>query len=270
MQLVADGVCKAAIARAQRVSPSTIARWIERAARHAARFEEEHLKLEDAVELQLDELNSHGAGDRDPAWVYGAIEVWSRVWVAARVSRRTLRATLVFLRRIRTMLVLRQPVLVTSDEFKYYAPVLKRVLGPNCVYVQVTNQYRRDRILRSEARLVLGTERQLERARSRSEDSRKANTSYIERLNLFIRRACSYLQRRTPGAARNPKRLEDALAILRAYYNFIRPHSSLRFGRITRTPAMQAGLFDRPLAFRDIFSWMPPPPRPQPKMVEFR
>jgi hypothetical protein len=161
-------------------------------------------------------------------------------------------------------------VLVTSDEFKYYAPVLKRVLGPNCVYVQVTNQYRRDRILRSEARLVLGTERQLERARSRSEDSRKANTSYIERLNLFIRRACSYLHRRTPGAARNPKRLEDALAILRAYYNFIRPHSSLRFGRITRTPAMQAGLFDRPLAFRDIFSWMPPPPRPQPKMVEFR
>ena len=38
-----------------------------------------------------------------------------------------------------------------------------------------------------------------------------------------------------------------------AYYNFVRPHGALKFGREIRTPAMQAGLTTRRLTFRDIF-----------------
>ena len=49
--------------------------------------------------------------------------------------------------------------------------------------------------------------------------------------------------------------------MLRCYYNFVRPHSALRFGKVTRTPAMQAGIFARALTFREIFSWVPPPRR---------
>ena len=40
---------------------------------------------------------------------------------------------------------------------------------------------------------------------------------------------------------------------LRSHYNFVRPHRALRFGRATRTPAMQAGLATRRLTLRDIF-----------------
>jgi len=40
------------------------------------------------------------------------------------------------------------------------------------------------------------------------------------------------------------------------YYNFIRPHSALKFGDETRTPAMQAGLVKNPLSFREIFTSM--------------
>ena len=40
---------------------------------------------------------------------------------------------------------------------------------------------------------------------------------------------------------------------LRCHYNFVRPHRALRFGRATRTPAMQAGLATRRLTLRDIF-----------------
>ncbi len=39
----------------------------------------------------------------------------------------------------------------------------------------------------------------------------------------------------------------------RCYYNFVRPHGALKFGREIRTPAMQAGLTTRRLTFRDIF-----------------
>ena len=58
---------------------------------------------------------------------------------------------------------------------------------------------------------------------------------------------------------RKPAKLTNAIDILRCFYNFIRPHSSLKFGKVTRTPAMQAEIVSRPLTFREIFSWVPPP-----------
>ena len=87
------------------------------------------------------------------------------------------------------------------------------------------------------------------------QDSTKLNTSFIERLNLTIRRGCSYLARKTTGHARVRRALADQLELFRCYYNFIRPHSSLRFGGEVRTPAMQAGLTKGKLRFRDIFTY---------------
>lgn len=58
---------------------------------------------------------------------------------------------------------------------------------------------------------------------------------------------------------RKPQLLAQAFELLRGYYNFIRPNASLRFGRVTRTPAIQGGLFKRALSFREIFSWVPGP-----------
>jgi len=41
--------------------------------------------------------------------------------------------------------------------------------------------------------------------------------------------------------------------VVQCYDNIIRPHLALKFGRVCKTPAMQAGLAVRPLSFRDIF-----------------
>ena len=86
-----------------------------------------------------------------------------------------------------------------------------------------------------------------------SEDSSTVNTSFIERLNLTIRQGSAYLSRRTLSHARATDTLEAHLELLRCYYNFVRPHRALKFGRETRTPAMQAGLATRRLTLRDIF-----------------
>ncbi len=43
----------------------------------------------------------------------------------------------------------------------------------------------------------------------------------------------------------------------RCHYNFLRPHRALKFVREVRTPAMQAGLTERHLSFRDVFSSIP-------------
>jgi hypothetical protein len=87
-----------------------------------------------------------------------------------------------------------------------------------------------------------------------SEDSNTLNTSFVEQHNLTIRQGCAYLQRKTSCHARNEECLDDSLALLQCYYNFIRPHLSLRFGDELRTPAMQGGLVSKRLSFREIFT----------------
>ena len=146
-------------------------------------------------------------------------------------------------------------LLVTTDGFKFYWGAVDRILGHACVYGQVMKTWRKRRVVAIERILVIGSAWQLEEALSRSEDSELLNTSFVERLNLTIRQGSAYLNRRTPCHARCHERLEDHVELFRCYYNFVRPHSALKFGKLTKTPAMQAGLVSRKLTFRDIFTW---------------
>ena len=100
---------------------------------------------------------------------------------------------------------------------------------------------------------MIGAGWRLEERLRESEDSSMLNTSFIERLNLTIRQGSAYLCRRTICHARWKERLESHLELLRCYYNFVRPHRALKFGREIRTPAIQAGLTRERLTFRKIF-----------------
>jgi hypothetical protein len=122
------------------------------------------------------------------------------------------------------------------------------------VYAQVIKRIKGNRLVRVGTRVVLGSEDMLADALHESEDSTKLNTSFIERLNLTIRRGSAYLNRRSPCHARKKRTLDDHLELLRCYTNFCRPHGSLRFGAVTRTPALQAGLATKRLPLRDIFT----------------
>ena len=102
-------------------------------------------------------------------------------------------------------------------------------------------------------RAVIGAAWRADHALTHSEDSSTVNTSFIERLNLTIRQGWAYLSRRTLSHARATETLDAHLELLRCYYNFVRPHRALKFGRETRTPAMRAGLATRRLTLRDIF-----------------
>ena len=143
--------------------------------------------------------------------------------------------------------------LITTDGFQFYKRVVRRILGPACLYGQVIKTRRNDRIIRVERRTLIGDTWRFEETLRDSEDSSKLNTSFIERLSLTIRQGSAYLFRRTIYHARWKKRLEDHLELLRCYYNFVRPHMALKFGREMRTPAIQAGLTTRRLTLREIF-----------------
>ena len=101
-------------------------------------------------------------------------------------------------------------------------------------------------------KVVLGSKQQIEDALENSEDPEKINTSFIERLNLTIRRNVSYLHSKTPAHARYANRLAGQLELQRCYYNFMRPHMAFKFGIETYTPAGMAGIADRKLSWREI------------------
>jgi len=206
--LQSEGLPQAGIARTQRLNASTVSRWLEKAAAHAVAFEAEHVELDDPVEIQLDEVKAYGAGRYDRIWVYNALEVWSRLWLSSEVGQRTLRTTRVFVTAVRDACrpgVV--PPLVTSDEFKYYEQALRRAFGPTAVYVQIDNRYAKNRIVRTRSHLVFGAEWKHEAAVARSEDSKRPNTAYIERLNQFMRFACSSLRRRSAAGREGPDAL---------------------------------------------------------------
>ncbi len=248
-----EGVSISAIARVEGLAWNTVARWLERAAEVCRRFNDKRISGFAVEELQADEIRSFAGSKDRPTWIFAAIEVWSRLWPSTIVGRRSYRNTLALVRDVSTRMDFVKLPLIVTDGFDYYEKVVRRVFGAAALYAQVLKTRRNDRIVKVERRALIGAAWRFEEALKNSEDSSTINTSFIERLNLTLRQSLAYLSRRTLSHARSKETLEDHLELVRCHYNFVRPHRALRFGRETRTPAMQAGLTMRRLTFREVF-----------------
>ncbi len=249
-----EGVSISATASVTGHSRNTIARWLERASTAARRFTDLMLRDFDLIELQADELCMFIGNKSTTCWLFATIEVSSRLWAGSVLGRRSDRnARAVISDVIRRGRVLGSP-LIATEGFEYYIGAIRSLFGSACVYGQVLKTRRNNRVVRVERRVKIGTANRLKAALSESEDSETLNTSFIEPLNLTIRQASAYLRRRSPCHARGVDQLRSHVELVRCYYNFIRPHRALRFGRETRTPAMQAGLVSTRLALSDIFT----------------
>lgn len=244
---------KSAIARIEGIGWNTVDRWLEKAGDCGRRFNDQKTTGFKATEIQADEIRTIVPGRQQPLWIFAAIEVWSRLWSATVVGRRSYENTLKLFRDIEARANDQDIPLITTDGFEFYERVIGQVFGPACIYGQVIKTRRNNRVVKVERRAVIGTEGRFEERLQRSEDSSKLNTSFIERLNLTIRQGSAYLCRRTICQARRRPRLEGHLELLRCYYNFARPHRALKFGREVRTPAIQAGLSEKRLTLRNIF-----------------
>ncbi len=76
-------------------------------------------------------------------------------------------------------------------------------------------------------------------------DPKRVCTSIVERQNLTIRMQMRRFTRLTNAFSKKRENLKAALALFFAYYNFCRPHSSIKTEEIKkRTPAMASGLTD--------------------------
>ncbi|MGK2965250.1 MAG: IS1 family transposase, partial [Tepidiformaceae bacterium] len=74
------------------------------------------------------------------------------------------------------------------------------------------------------------------------------STSYVERQNLTMRMSMRRFTRLTNGFSKKAENLAYAVALHFEYYNFCRPHQTLK----GRTPAMAAGVTDRVWSIDDL------------------
>jgi transposase-like protein/IS1 family transposase len=248
------GIAISALARIKQMAWNTVARWLQSAATYAERFNNRMLKGFLIHELQADEIRTFIGSKKRVIWVLTTLEVWSRLWVTVVVGRRNFRHIKRVILDTLQRGIVENRFLFSTDGFEMYEWAVKRLLVGACIFGQVIKQRRENRVVRVDRRLLLGTDAELERALLHSEDSSTLNTSFVERHNLTIRQSSAYLNRRTPCHARRTEFLVGHMALLTTYYNFVRPHMALKFGKTLRTPAMQAGLTKKRLSFREVFT----------------
>ncbi len=104
--------------------------------------------------------------------------------------------------------------LIVTDGFDFYEKLVRRVFESAALYAQVLKTRRNDRIVKVERRAVHGAAWRFEEALINSEDSSTLNTSFIERLNLTIRRKARHTF--SDGRSATPARRRGSQSILSA------------------------------------------------------
>ncbi|MBL8857136.1 MAG: helix-turn-helix domain-containing protein [Planctomycetes bacterium] len=137
VHLSMEGTSKAAIARAEGISSSTVSRWLDRAASHARRFVDGALRETVPEELQADEVRGAGPSRDDRHYVFCVIETSARLWLSHCVGNRTRRNCRLLLRQARMRCRLGAPrVLIVTDPFEFYREAVKKAWSMTAVHVE--------------------------------------------------------------------------------------------------------------------------------------
>lgn len=141
---------------------------------------------------------------------------------------------------------------------RYPRPV--KVPREDLKYVQVVKHRQGIHLVSVERRIVYGDPNEIMRILKKS--AMKINTSYVERQNLSVRHYVRRFTRKTISFSKSWNYLDDYLEILQGWFNFIKPHQSLRKrkrGRYPRyekrTPAMAQGLTDHIWTWEKFLHW---------------
>jgi IS1 family transposase/transposase-like protein len=280
------------------VTEETVLAWLQRAA-HKAEEINVHLLRDLAVtQVQLDEMwsfikrkhtaqagpdgESTALSEDGRQWVWISFAPEYRLILAAWVGSRTYESALQLI-RMTAAVVLGVPCFF-SDGFSCYLAALSEVYHtlktfprtgkpgrpkqplkephPELVYGQVIKKTQKGRLQALVYRVRCGAKRLEDRGLSIS-------TSLLERLNLTLRHALAPLVRKSASFCKDRTQMRRRVVLFQAFYNFARPHMSLRLSLpdkdqydpglikpkwLSRTPGMAAGLTDHVWTFRELLT----------------
>lgn len=280
------------------VTEETVLMWLERAANKAHEINTHLLKELPVTEVQLDEMwsfikrkhaqqaeangESSDLSEDGRQWVWISFAPEFRLILATVVGPRTWESALQLMQMTAAMVVgvpcffsdgcscYLSALIEVYHPLKTFEPTGKRGRPkkpvkephPELVYGQVIKKKRQGRLQELVHRVCCGAER-LEKL------GLSISTSLLERLNLTLRHALAPLVRKSQSFCKDRTQMRRRVTFFHAFYNFARPHMSLRLplpeqepqppGLMQpkwqhRTPGMAAGLTDHVWTFRELLT----------------
>ena len=280
------------------VTEESVLLWLQRAAHKAEEINAHLLRDLPVTQVQLDEMWNFVArkhSQEEPSakespqesqdgrqWIWISYAPQFCLMLATFVGPRTFESALALIRRT-AQVVLGVPCFF-SDGFSCYLPALiecyhtlktfartgkpgrpknpVKEADPDLVYAQVIKDKEGGRLKSLTQRVLCGAARLKELGLSIS-------TNLLERLNLTLRHALAPLVRKGWSFCKDREQLRRRVTFYQAFYNFGRPHQSLRLPLpepfvppvglirpkwIHRTPGMAAGLTDHIWTFRELLT----------------
>ena len=268
LKCLVDGNSIRATHRITGVSPHAITKLLVDAGRACSIFQDRVLKHLHCQAIQVDEMWSFVyakarrvqraknpplvAGD---VWVWVALDADTKLVPRWRLGDRTAATGTAFIADLRSRMAHR--IQLTSDGHRPYLIAVEAIYGVDIDFAQYVKEYggvenggnsesqRRGRYTGAHKEVIMGNPR-----------PDTISTSYIERQNLTMRMSMRRFTRHTNGNSKKVENHACAVALHFMYYNFCRPHMALREKYRERTPAMAAGLTDRPWEIADILNLM--------------
>ena len=276
------------------VKEETLLNWLDRAAKKAKDINMALLKELPVTEVQLDEMwsfvkrkvskkavdkyESPQEAEDGRQWIWVSYAPEYRLILAMVVGPRTFQTALKLI-QMTANTVLGVPCFFSDGFSCYYNALIEcyhkiktfprtgkkgrpkdpvKEPLPDLVYGQIVKQNEAGKIAKISYQIRCGAERfkQL---------GLKISTTLLERLNLTLRHALSPLVRKTLGFSKKRKNLTNQTIFFQAFYNFARPHMSLRVQinesskpfvqRWTPiTPGMAAGITEHVWTFRELLT----------------
>ncbi len=198
--------------------------------------------------LPEEERGVLGRGD---VWTWTAMDAETKLVISWQVGLRDPDTASTFIADLRDRLANR--VQLTTDGLKLYLTAVEDAFGSEVDYAMLVKMYGID-ATEGEKRYSPAVCTGVEVSRiSGNPDRAHISTSYIERQNLTVRMSTRRFTRLTNAFSKKVQNHEAALALYFMWYNFGRPHQTLKTERgYPRTPAMVAGIADHVWSVEEI------------------
>ena len=255
--MLLEGMSIRATSRLTSLDTGTIGELILLVGDKCQNFTDHNIQNVSCTDIQIDEIWSFVGMKQKQArkqddktmgdsWTYIAVDRETKLVPCHFVGRRDQEDCDTFLGKLREAIDVERPFQVSTDGwggYRYGVPfnlgsqVNYGMLIKNYASTQEERRYSPAMIISAEKKAVFGTP-----------DMDNVCTSHIESLNQKLRLNLKRFTRLTQAHSKSLKHHVAMQAIYFAHYNFCRLHSSLD----KQTPAMAAGIADRPLKLAEL------------------
>jgi IS1 family transposase len=253
VRCLVEGNSIRATVRLTGVAKNTITKLLVELGDACAAYQDRTLRNLPCERIQCDEIWSYcgskarnvpekhrGSPDWGDVWTWTAIDPDSKLCASWLVGNRTATDAVLLMEDLRSRLANR--VQLTTDGLHAYLGAVETTFGIDVDYAMLIKLYGADpeadtryspaKCIGAEVRRVAG-----------NPDPEYIGTSHVERQNLTMRMGIRRFTRLTNAFSRKVDNLAAAVSLHFMYYNFARPHGSLK-NPYPRTPAMAAGISD--------------------------